>query len=285
MKNLKLWDQILLITEKVNEYVENNHHKLAWDEIRSLKWNQDWEETYHYYFVCEFNDWTSLINETINSLVVEKDDEDDNTYIWALIVPTEIFKKSDNQRKPDYTIEIPVKWIIPDENWIYDKEEYINTSRNRTKKLLEEIEEINKKRDNIVNTINNIVIANALNKEIPIWQEIRLEYEIDLISILTKYSFISLFAYVFDENKETLIKKDDNHYSWIFDSKMTINKIIKNTMFVIRNKNRQQDEYTLDWYILTNCDLKLGFNKNEKDELLFIIKFKKTNELLSQIEE
>ncbi len=275
-----LWDQIVLIEKNVNEYVENNHHKLAWDEIRSLKGNFDWEETYHYYFVCWFNDWTSLINETVNPAIIKEEDKDEEPYIWWLIVPNEIFEKSKSQNKPIYNIEIPVKWLIPDENWIYDKEEYINTSKRRLNKLLEEIEDIRKYEDNIVNTINNIVIANALNKEIPIWQEIRLEYEIDLMSILTKYSFQSLFAYAFNDDIETLIKKDDNNYSWIFDAKMTINEIIKDTMFVIRNKDRHQDEYTTDWYILTNCELKLWFNKNEKWELLFIVKFTKTKELL-----
>jgi hypothetical protein len=68
----------------------------------------------------------------------------------------------------------------------------------------------------------------------------------DVISILTKYSFASLFAYAFDNNKETLIKKEGSHYPWLFDSKMIINEIIKDTMFVIRNKDRHQDEYTMD---------------------------------------
>jgi len=192
-----------------------------------------------------------------------------------------LWVKSPNQNKPIYNIEIPVKWILPNDNWIYSKKEYLDTSDKRLNKSLEEIEDIRKNTDNISKSINNIVIANVLNDFIPIWQEIRLEYDIDMLMYLIPW-FVSLFAYSLADNNDTLIKKDDNNFAWIFDTKMTINEIIQDTLFFVRNKETE-GKYTDDWYALTNCDLKLWFNKNKENKMLFIIKFKKTSELMYEL--
>jgi hypothetical protein len=64
-----------------------------------------------YYFVCEFNDGTSLIHETIKPESINPDDyeEGEEVYKSSLMVPTNIFKKAEIQIQPIYNIEIPVK--------------------------------------------------------------------------------------------------------------------------------------------------------------------------------
>lgn len=275
---LKKWDRILLIEDMLNEYINNDSIRLSWDERRSLSV----EDYSLYYFVCEFDDWTSLIHETIDINKIDlDDDEKENPYHSALIVPTNIFYKADIQIDPIYEINIPVEWISPNINWIYSKDEYIIISKNNTQALINEIDSINKYTTNVWKFLRNIIISYTVDMDTPLNKEVRLEYDINNELRYLLPDFIGLLSYSLVDNYETRIKKDDSLFNYLFNLRLLFNKLINSAHFTKKDKETHWELKNEDWSPATICDLKIWFSKNDNNKIA--ITFKKTQELIDYV--
>lgn len=270
---LKLWDSIELIDKKVDEFIESNQYRLSWDARRSLKWTEHSD----YYFVCEFNDWTSLIHETTSPEYLEED-EKKNPYHSSLIVPTEIFKKAKHQKDAIYTIEVPVKWLEINKDWTYDIEEYTRVWNENFENMMKEIEDVRRYMKNVSDFINNVVIAYGLNPDISINQTVRVAYPINSVLKFLSPWAITLLSYALIDWYETRINKEDNWLSFLFDVRSLFNEIINDTLFTKDRFGERQ--LTEDGYTRNICNLKLWFSNEWKD---FVIKFDKTEELVDYI--